>query len=128
MKGKLRCPGLRELRVPLRADIGLPAPISLIGAARALFRLPDGALRERRRSLVSVDIQERLLSDTGRVAAVDPGHPLCGGGAPSGADEHPEDGDSPSIIQGLTFGSACASRRTAGDQGSAEGDEREAPW
>jgi CRP-like cAMP-binding protein len=66
MNGKPTFPGLKELRLPLRTDTGAPAPISLIGAARALFRLPDGALTERRRSLVDFLGQVTLFEDLGR--------------------------------------------------------------
>ena len=66
MNTKLTFPGLKELMPPVRAGAGSAAPMSVIGAARALFRLPDAAVTERRRSLVDFLAQVSLFEDLAR--------------------------------------------------------------
>lgn len=66
MNTKLTFPGLKELMPPLRSGAGSAAPTAVIGVARALFRLPDAAVTERRRSLVDFLAQVSLFEDLAR--------------------------------------------------------------
>ena len=66
MTTKLTFPGLKELMPPLRSGAGSAAPTAVIGVARALFRLPDAAVTERRRSLVDFLAQVSLFEDLAR--------------------------------------------------------------
>lgn len=66
MNTKLTFPGLKELMPPLRSGTGSAAPTAVIGVARALFRLPDAAVTERRRSLVDFLAQVSLFEDLAR--------------------------------------------------------------
>ena len=66
MNAKLTFPGLKELMPPLRSGAGSAAPTAVIGVARALFRLPDAAVTERRRSLVDFLAQVSLFEDLAR--------------------------------------------------------------
>lgn len=66
MNTKLTFPGLKELTPPLRSGAGSAAPTAVIGVARALFRLPDAAVTERRRSLVDFLAQVSLFEDLAR--------------------------------------------------------------
>lgn len=58
---KLALPGLRELLLPVRSSTGSDDVAA--GRARALFQLPDGAVTERRRSLVEFLAQVSLFDD-----------------------------------------------------------------
>lgn len=66
MNTKLTFPGLKALTLPLRSGAGSAAPTAVIGVARALFRLPDAAVTERRRSLVDFLAQVSLFEDLAR--------------------------------------------------------------
>ena len=66
MNTKLTFPGLKELMPPLRSGAGSAAPTAVIGVARALFRLPNAAVTERRRSLVDFLAQVSLFEDLAR--------------------------------------------------------------
>jgi CRP-like cAMP-binding protein len=66
MNTKLTFPGLKELMPPLRPGAGSAAPMAVIGAARALFRLPDTAVTERGRSLVDFLAQVSLFEGLAR--------------------------------------------------------------
>jgi CRP-like cAMP-binding protein len=66
MNTKLTFPGLKALMPPLRSGAGSAAPTAVIGVARALFRLPDAAVTERRRSLVDFLAQVSLFEDLAR--------------------------------------------------------------
>jgi CRP-like cAMP-binding protein len=66
MNTKLTFPGLKELMPPLRSGAGSAAPTAVNGVARALFRLPDAAVTERRRSLVDFLAQVSLFEDLAR--------------------------------------------------------------
>jgi CRP-like cAMP-binding protein len=66
MNTKLTFPGLKELMPPLRSGAGSAAPTAVIGVAQALFRLPDAAVTERRRSLVDFLAQVSLFGDLAR--------------------------------------------------------------
>lgn len=75
MNTKLTFPGLKELMLPAGPRAGSTAPMSVIGAARALFRLPDASVAGRRRSLVDfleqVSVFEGLARrDLARLARV----------------------------------------------------------
>ena len=64
MKTKLTFPGLKELLLPLRPNTG-PADDAAL-RARALFRLPEGAMTQRHRSLVDFLRQVSLFEGLGR--------------------------------------------------------------
>lgn len=66
MNTKLTFPGLKALMPPLPSGAGSAAPTAVIGVARALFRLPDAAVTERRRSLVDFLAQVSLFEDLAR--------------------------------------------------------------
>jgi len=66
MNTRLTFPGLKALMPPLRSGAGSAAPTAVIGVARALFRLPDAAVTERRRSLVDFLAQVSLFEDLAR--------------------------------------------------------------
>jgi CRP-like cAMP-binding protein len=66
MNGKRTFPGLKELMLPLRPHAHSMAPMSIIGAARALFHPTDAAVTERRRSLVEFLAQVSLFEDLSR--------------------------------------------------------------
>ena len=66
MNTKLTFPGLKALMPPLRSGASSAAPTAVIGVARALFRLPDAAVTERRRSLVDFLAQVSLFEDLAR--------------------------------------------------------------
>jgi len=66
MNTKLTFPGLEALMPPLPSGAGSAAPTAVIGVARALFRLPDAAVTERRRSLVDFLAQVTLFEDLAR--------------------------------------------------------------
>ena len=51
---------------PVRSGAGSAASMSVIGAVRALFRLPDAAVTERRRSMVDFLAQVSLFEDLAR--------------------------------------------------------------
>jgi CRP-like cAMP-binding protein len=66
MNTKLTFPGLKELMPPVRPGAGPAAPMSVIGAARALFRLPDAGVTGRRRSVVDFLAQVSVFEDLAR--------------------------------------------------------------
>ena len=66
MNTKLTFPGLKELMLPVRPGAGSAAPMSVIGAARALFRLPDAGVTGRRRSVVDFLAQVSVFEDLAR--------------------------------------------------------------
>jgi CRP-like cAMP-binding protein len=66
MNTKLTFPGLKALMPPLPSGAGSAAPTAAIGVARALFRLPDAAVTERRRSLVDFLAQVSLFENLAR--------------------------------------------------------------
>ena len=66
MNTKLTIPGLKELMFPVGAGAGSAAPMSVIGAARALFRVPDPSVTGRRRSLVDFLTQVSLFENLAR--------------------------------------------------------------
>ena len=66
MNTKLTFPGLKALMPALRSGAGSAAPTAVIGVARALFRLPDAAVAERRRRLVDFLAQVSLFEDLAR--------------------------------------------------------------
>lgn len=66
MNTKLTFPGLKALMLPLPSGAGSAAPTAVIGVARALFRLPDAAVTERRRSLVDFLAQVSLFENLAR--------------------------------------------------------------
>jgi CRP/FNR family transcriptional regulator, cyclic AMP receptor protein len=64
MNRKLTFSGLKELRLPRRPAAG--SADSLVDVARTLFRRPDIAVAEQRRSLVDFLAQVSLFEDVGR--------------------------------------------------------------
>jgi CRP-like cAMP-binding protein len=64
MSGKLTFSGLKELRLPRRPAAG--SADSLVDVVRTLFRRPDIAVAEQRRSLVDFLAQVSLFEDVGR--------------------------------------------------------------
>lgn len=66
MNTKLTFPGLKALMPPLPSGAGSAAPTAVIGVARALFRLPEAAVTEGRRSLVDFLAQVSLFENLAR--------------------------------------------------------------
>jgi CRP-like cAMP-binding protein len=66
MNTKVMFPGLKELMLPVRPGAGSAAPMSVIGAARALLRLPDAGVTGRRRSVVDFLAQVSVFEDLAR--------------------------------------------------------------
>jgi hypothetical protein len=66
MNTKLTFPGLKELMPRVRGGAGSAAPMSAIGAARALFRLPDASVADRRRCVVDFLAQVSVFEDLAR--------------------------------------------------------------
>ena len=66
MKTKLTFPGLKELSPPVRSGAGSAASMSVIGAVRALFRLPDAGVAGQRRSMVDFLAQVSIFEDLAR--------------------------------------------------------------
>jgi CRP-like cAMP-binding protein len=66
MNTKVMFPGLKELMLPVRPGDGSAAPMSVIGAARALLRLPDAGVTGRRRSVVDFLAQVSVFEDLAR--------------------------------------------------------------